>query len=625
MRTIIAIGLAAMLAISAAHADAVSAAPINIVAAENFYGDIAEQIGGPDVTVTSILSNPDQDPHLFEVSPSVGRAVSAARIVIYNGIDYDPWLEKLLTAARSAHRKTIAVATLVGRKSGDNPHIWYDPKTMLALARTLAADLTAEDPARRAGYQQRLTRFEGSVRPIEAKIAALRERLAGTPVTATEPIFGCLFDALGMQVRNQPFQVAVMNNTEPSAADIAAFENDLKTHRVKLLIYNSQATDPTADRMRKIAQAANVPVVGVTETEPPGKNYQAWMMSELAAVDQSACRRAPVNVIEFCDVTLRLGGRDVLAGVSLQIAAGEFIGVLGPNGAGKTTLMRAVLGLVPASSGRIDVLGRPAARGNPAVGYMPQIRSSVGGMRLRGWDFVASVVAGHRLGLPILGRAARAEVDRALDLVGARELARRPLAETSGGEQQRLLLAQALIGQPRLLLLDEPLMNLDPPRQEAVVALVKSLQLELGITVLFSAHELNPLLGVLDRVLYLGRGQAALGAVDEVITESVLSRLYGAEIEVVRARRAGSSSCRAGHDVERDAHRHDKEPAHAHELQRSAVATMLEYDFMQKPSRRRRSSRSFPGWSATFWCCAARPSPVMPLPMSALPAPPGRF
>src|SRR5208282_1688483 len=116
--------------------------PIDIVAAENFYGDLATQIGGPEVHVTSILSNPDQDPHLFEASPSVARALSAARIVVYNGIDYDPWMAKLLGAARSAERQTIVVADLIGRKTGDNPHIWYDPATMLACARALAAALT---------------------------------------------------------------------------------------------------------------------------------------------------------------------------------------------------------------------------------------------------------------------------------------------------------------------------------------------------------------------------------------------------------------------------------------------------------------------------------------------------
>ena len=269
------------------------AGSIKIVAAENFYGDIAKQIGGPNVTVTSILNNPDQDPHLFEVSPSVGRDISAARLVIYNGIDYDPWMEKLLGAARSTDRKTIVVADLVGRKIGDNPHIWYDPATMSALANRLSDNLIAEDPADKAGYEQRLARFEESLKPIQAKIRELRQRFAGTPVTATEPIFGYMFDALGMRVRNHSFQLAVMNNTEPSASDVANLENDLKTHRVELLVYNSQATDRIADRMKKIAKEAGIPVVGATETEPAGENYQSWMMSELDAVERALLKQAP--------------------------------------------------------------------------------------------------------------------------------------------------------------------------------------------------------------------------------------------------------------------------------------------------------------------------------------------
>src|SRR5262249_26118977 len=160
------------------------------------------------------------------------------------------------------------------------------------------------------------------------------------------------------------------------------------------------------------------------------------------------------------------------------------------------------------------------------IGYLPQLRSNIDTLRLNGWDFVASVVNGHRLGLPILTRDARDEVERALDLVEARNLARRPLMEISGGERQRLLVAQALIGRPRLLLLDEPLISLDPSRQQGVVGLVKRVQSELEIPVVFSSHELNPLLGAIDKVLYLGNGQAAIGTVNEVITGPVLSKLY---------------------------------------------------------------------------------------------------
>jgi zinc/manganese transport system ATP-binding protein len=179
------------------------------------------------------------------------------------------------------------------------------------------------------------------------------------------------------------------------------------------------------------------------------------------------------------------------------------------------------------------VLGRPARRGNPNIGYLPQLRGAAHSGRLSGRDMLLSACDGPRWGLPLPGAAARRDVARVLALVDGAALADRPFAELSGGERQRLMLAQALLGAPRILLLDEPLASLDPHHQQAVVDLVRRLQRELGLTVLFSAHELNPLLGALDLVLYLGRGQAALGTLAEVVTAPVLSRLYGAAIEVV--------------------------------------------------------------------------------------------
>jgi zinc/manganese transport system ATP-binding protein len=268
------------------------------------------------------------------------------------------------------------------------------------------------------------------------------------------------------------------------------------------------------------------------------------------------------HALELEHVTLALGGRTILDDVSLAVEAGEFVGVLGPNGAGKTTLMRAVLGLVPAARGTLRVAGEPVARGNPAIGYMPQTRSALASRRVRGYDFVAMAADGHHWGLPRTSAAVKEDVARVLDLVGGTALAQRPLSELSGGERQRLLLAQCLLGAPKLLLLDEPLISLDPHRQRGVVELVRRVQRELGITVLFSAHELNPLLNALDRVLYLGSGVAALGTVDEVITKPVLSRLYGSPIDVMRVN--GRIFVMSGDvEVEKHDHEHEDDGAHA--------------------------------------------------------------
>jgi zinc/manganese transport system ATP-binding protein len=270
-----------------------------------------------------------------------------------------------------------------------------------------------------------------------------------------------------------------------------------------------------------------------------------------------------MNVVELDRATLKIGGRAILTDVSLRIGQGEFIGVLGPNGAGKTSLMRAILGLLPPSSGSVRVFGRAPQRGNPDIGYVPQVRTVLPDLRVRGFDFIASSVRGERWGLPSLTGNERLMIEKTLAAVGVGDLAKRTLAEMSGGERQRLLLAQALFGAPRLLLLDEPLISLDYRYQEAVIDLVRSFARERNITVLFSAHELNQLMGVLDRVLYLGNSHAALGTVAEVATAPVLSKLYGADIEVVNA--AGHVFVLSrGRNVEHTDHMHDGEHDHGH-------------------------------------------------------------
>jgi zinc/manganese transport system ATP-binding protein len=273
-----------------------------------------------------------------------------------------------------------------------------------------------------------------------------------------------------------------------------------------------------------------------------------------------------VSALRFDNVTIRLGGRDIFSAASFLVEDREFIGMLGANGVGKTTLMRAALGLTPVASGEIRVLDQPVTRGNSSIGYMPQNRGRAQGQRLTGYDVVASAAIGARFGFARLDKATRREIDWALDQVDARALARRSIGELSGGERQRLWLSQALLGRPRLLLLDEPLISLDPAYQKDVVDIARRLRDELKIAIVFSAHELNPLVNAIDRVLYLGAGAAVIGPVDEVVTGPVLSRLYGAEIEVVRVKNRFFVMT-GDVEVERDAHRHehgDRRHAHDH-------------------------------------------------------------
>jgi zinc/manganese transport system ATP-binding protein len=249
--------------------------------------------------------------------------------------------------------------------------------------------------------------------------------------------------------------------------------------------------------------------------------------------------------VELQAAAVGLGGRDVWRDVTLSVDQGEFVAILGPNGAGKSTLLKVILGLLPLSAGSVRVLGGRPGAANAAIGYLPQRRSFGADLRVRGRDVVSLGLDGARWGsrMPLLDRAFRPEhhraaarrIDDVLELVGAQGYANRPIGECSGGEQQRLLIAQALVGRPQLLILDEPLDSLDPSNQQSVSALIQRICLEQGVTVLLVAHDVNPILRYLDRVIYIASGRAVLGAPQEVITTETLTRLYGVPIEVLRA------------------------------------------------------------------------------------------
>jgi zinc/manganese transport system ATP-binding protein len=241
------------------------------------------------------------------------------------------------------------------------------------------------------------------------------------------------------------------------------------------------------------------------------------------------------DLLRLEGIGVRLGGRQVLSDVTFSLGKGEFTGIIGPNGAGKTTLLRVILGLIEPSGGRVLVNGEPLHNKNKAaIGYVPQKLVIDPDMPLRARDVVSLGLDGHKLGFGFPSRQRRELVDAALADVGAAAYADARVGELSGGEQQRVLVAHALISRPKLLLLDEPLANLDLRSEQEIVAVLGKLAREHDIAVLLSAHDMNPLLGVMDRIVYVANGHAASGPTDEVVTSEGLTRLYGHHVDVVR-------------------------------------------------------------------------------------------
>lgn len=242
-----------------------------------------------------------------------------------------------------------------------------------------------------------------------------------------------------------------------------------------------------------------------------------------------------MNAIEFEQLSLAYGQRYIFQDFTANILPGEFIAILGANGAGKSTLLRAILGLITPNKGHISLLGHiNHNQGAPCIGYMPQMRQNSENNNLRAYAWLSANLCGYQWGFPLANAQQTEELQRVIHLVDAEKIIDKPYRFLSGGERQRLLLAQALLNKPKILLLDEPLMNLDPYYQTNLVSLINRIRLQYGITVLFTSHDINPLLSSVDRVLYLAKGQVVIGLVHEIINSKKLSELYGLDIQVIQ-------------------------------------------------------------------------------------------
>jgi len=267
---------------------------IRAVGAENQYANVIGQIGGKFVAVSAIESNPDTDPHTFEVSARVAQQIAAANLVVQNGLGYDSWATKTEAATPSSTRKVIDVQTLLHLPdTTPNPHLWYKPTTMPVVARAIADDLTALKPADGAYFATRLRAFDRSLQPWDSAIARFKDAYAGTPVAVTEPVADYLLQAAGCDIRT-PFslQAAIMNGTDPSPEDVAAEDRLLTNHQVDVFVYNQQVTDSLTQSFASLARTNGIPVVGVYETMPtPGYDYQSWMIAEVAALSKAIADR----------------------------------------------------------------------------------------------------------------------------------------------------------------------------------------------------------------------------------------------------------------------------------------------------------------------------------------------
>lgn len=264
--------------------------PIVAVGAENEYANVISQIGGRYAKVSAIMSNPSTDPHSFEASPGVAQTVSRAKIVVQNGVGYDEFMTKIESASPSSARKVIDVQKLLGvPDSAPNPHLWYRPATMPAVARALVADLSALEPAHAAYFRSNERHFNASLQPWFHALEAFRSRHPGTTVATTEPVSDYMLRAAGItDVTPFSMQADIMNGTDPAPQAVTQQDDLLAGHRVMVFVYNQQVTDTVTQNFLKAATSAGVPVVGVYETMPtPGYNYQSWMTAELQAIERA--------------------------------------------------------------------------------------------------------------------------------------------------------------------------------------------------------------------------------------------------------------------------------------------------------------------------------------------------
>ena len=274
------------LGLAPAHADNVKGmATIQVVAAENFWGSLVSQLGGSRVSVVSVVSDPNADPHEYESNANTAKIFTTANYVILNGAGYDSWADKLLSAGTNTNRKVLKVADLLGKKNGDNPHFWYNPDYVNQVIAQMEQDLISIDPSNTEYYKEQYTALQKTLAPYQNRIASIKNQFGGTPIGCTESIFVYPAAALGLDlVSPAEFMDAIDEGNDPPVQSVVKFEELIKDKKIQVLVYNEQTVTPITETIKKMAADAGIPVVGITETiQPPDVSFQDWMNAELIA------------------------------------------------------------------------------------------------------------------------------------------------------------------------------------------------------------------------------------------------------------------------------------------------------------------------------------------------------
>ena len=547
---------------------------MHVVAAENFWGNITSQLGGRDVDVTSLITNPNADPHLFETDAADAATLAQAQVVIENGAGYDTWMSSLL-GADGGHPRLVNAATVLhvtGQRPQPPPLVRHPPRAHRGgRHRGRAREGGA---AGRADLQGQPGRVRRVPRPARRDAGHHQARFHDVPVAYTERVPGYALAVADLDVKTPPgFARAIEDGVDPGPADTLAMQRLLDDHDINVLLYNVQTVTPVTTQMRALARQHGIPVVGVSETMPAGAaTYQQWQQSQLT----NAAPRARVEPQPVTAPPVELPGRRRAAGVPRPcgpastsiVAEGEFLAVLGPNGAGKTTLAqgaarprarlarRARCASTAPHRGWATTSSATCPSSRPSTARLPDPRPRPRPLRRRRSPLGP---AAPRPGHPAPGWTRRSRPS------APRAYADAPVGLLSGGEQQRLRIAQALLGDPKVLLCDEPLLALDLASQRAVTRLIDERRRQAGTPVVFVTHEVNPVLPYVDRILYLVRGKWAIGTPAEILTSERLSDLYGIEVDVVKVRdRYLVVSAEDELPTEPGAHAHHGHHGHAH-------------------------------------------------------------